>query len=89
MNIHWNSWPFLWPWPWPEQSNPIFLQDDPDYDDVPSNQVKSQKDQQLGWCIKKSYFDYMIFNCDLDLQDSKPILLENNLAHNDASPYQV
>ena len=29
----------------------------------------------------------MIFNCDLDLEDSKPIFLKDNLAHNDASPY--
>ena len=31
----------------------------------------------------------MILNFDLDLEDSKPIFLENNLAHNDAPPYQV
>ena len=39
MNIHWNSEPFLWPWPGPQQSNPIFSQDNPAYDDVPSSQV--------------------------------------------------
>ena len=36
--------------------------------------------------LKKSYFDYIILNCDLDLEDSKPIFLKDNLAHNDASP---
>ena len=38
---------------------------------------------------RKSYFDYMIHHCDLDLEYSKSILLEDNLAHEDASPYQV
>ena len=33
--------------------------------------------------------DYMSPHCDLELEDSKPIFLEDNLAHNDASPYQV
>ena len=31
----------------------------------------------------------MILNYDLDLEDSKHINLEDNLAHKDASPYQV
>ena len=30
-------WTFLWPWPWPQRSSPIFSQDNPAYDDVPSN----------------------------------------------------
>ena len=34
-------------------------------------------------------YDYMILHCDLDLDDSKPIFLRDNLAHNGASPYQV
>ena len=38
--------------------------------------------------FKKSYFD-IILNCDLDLEDSKPLHLKDNLAHNDASPYHV
>ena len=29
--------------------------------------------------IKKAYFDYIIHNCDLDLEDSKPIFLKDNL----------
>ena len=73
----------------PQQSNPIFSQDNPLYDDVPSNQVYLQKDQQFRRHIRKSYLDNMILHCDLDLEDSKSIFLEDNLAHNDALPYQV
>ena len=29
----------LWPWSWPQQDNSIFSQDNPPYNDVPSNQV--------------------------------------------------
>ena len=29
----------------------------------------------------------MIFHCDLDPEDSKPIFLEDNLTHTDAPPY--
>ena len=39
--------------------------------------------------IRKSYFENMILHCDLNLEDSKPIFLKDNLADNDASPYQV
>ena len=31
----------------------------------------------------------LTFHCDIDLEGSKPIFLEDNLAHDDASPYQV
>ena len=31
----------------------------------------------------------MILHCDLDLEVSTPIILEDNLAHDDASSYQV
>ena len=48
------------------------------------NQVKLQKDQQFRRYIRKSYFDYMIIYCDLDLEDSKPVFPEDNLAHYDA-----
>ena len=34
-------------------------------------------------------FDHKSLHCDLDLDDSKPIFLHDNLAHDDASPYQV
>ena len=30
------------------------------------------------------YFDYIILNCDFDLEDSKHIFLKDTLAHNDA-----
>ena len=39
--------------------------------------------------IRKSYFDYIILHCDLDLEGSKPIFLEDRLSQYDASPYQV
>ena len=39
--------------------------------------------------IKNLYFDYIIPNCDLDLEDGKSIFLKNSLTHNHASPYQV
>ena len=35
---------------------------------------------------QKAYFDYIIHNCDLDLEESKPIFLKHNLAYNEASP---
>ena len=38
---------------------------------------------------KKSHFHYIILHCDLDLEDSKPIFLNNTLAHGDVSLYQV
>ena len=85
MNSHWSSEPFLWS----HQSNQIFSQDNPPYDDVPSKPVKLQKNQHFRWYIKKAYFHNIIINCDLDFEESKPIFLKDNLAHNDASPYQV
>ena len=46
-----------------------------------------------GSAIQKTYykviFGDMILHCDLDLEDSKPIFLEDNLAHDDALPYKV
>ena len=48
-----------------------------------------QKNQQFRTRIRKLYFDYMIFHCDLELEDSKPTFLHNTLAHDDASPYHV
>ena len=44
-----------------------------------------------GSAIQKIYYKVisgdMILQVDLDLEDSKPIVLEDNLAHDDASPY--
>ena len=34
-------------------------------------------------------FDIMSPHYDPELEDSQPIFLHNNLAHDDASPYQV
>ena len=31
----------------------------------------------------------MILHCDFDLEDIKPVILKDNLAHDDASPYQL
>ena len=33
--------------------------------------------------------DYMSPHCDPELEDSKPIILHDTLAHDDALPYQV
>ena len=62
-----------------------FSQDNPVYDDVPSNKVLLQKDQKFRRYIRKSHFDYIILYYDPDLEVSKPIFLEDNLAHDDAS----
>ena len=80
MNIHWYFEPFCdldF-----DHKSPIFSQNNWAHDDVPSiwsNQVQLQKDQQFRWYIKKSYFDYMILDSDLDLEDSKPIFLEDTV----------
>ena len=39
--------------------------------------------------LKSHFFNHVILNKDLDLEESKPIFLKDNLAHNDALPYQV
>ena len=76
MLSHWNSEPLLCPWLWPHQSNSI----------KPSLVPKGSAVQKT---YRKSYFDYMILQCDLDLADRKSIFFEDNLAHDDASPYPV
>ena len=38
--------------------------------------------------VERVISDYMSPHCDLELEDSKPIL-HDTLAHDDASPYQV
>ena len=35
--------------------------------------------------VESVIFDYMSLQCDIDLEDSKPIFLHNTLAHEDAS----
>ena len=96
MNIHSNIGFFkfaiseiLWIWPGPQQSNPIFLQDSLAYNDMQLNEVWLQKYQQFIRYIRMSYFDCMILHCDPDLEDSITIYLEDNLTHDDASPYHV
>ena len=42
---------------------------------------------ELWRYIRKWYFGYMIFHCDLHPEDSKPILKGDNLTHDDASLY--
>ena len=83
MNSQWKIEPFLWPWPWPKQSYPIFAQDNPTYN-VPSNQLSCKKVQQFRRFIRKSYIDYMIRHFELGLEDSKLILLKDNI-----SPYRL
>ena len=39
--------------------------------------------------VETVMFDYMSPQCDLDLEDSKPIFLHDTLAHDVASPYLV
>ena len=39
--------------------------------------------------VETTISDYISLHCDLDLEDNKPILLHDTLAHDDASPYQV
>ena len=48
-----------------------------------------KKVSSLPDMVETAISDQMSPYCDLDLQDSKPVFLKNNLAHNDASPYQV
>ena len=74
MNIPWNFEPFLCPWPWPQQSDPIFSQENPSYDDVPSNQVNLHTDLHFKRHNRNLYFNHMILHFDHDLEDSKPIL---------------
>ena len=48
-----------------------------------------QTDQQFRWYIKKSYFDYMILNCDLDLEGNNPLFPQDALAYDNLSSDQV
>ena len=49
--------------------------------------AKGSTVQQTG--KKWSNFDYLSPECDLDLEDSKPIFSPDSTAESDASPYQV
>ena len=50
---------------------------------------KLRKDQQFRRHFIKSSLMTWIFHRDLDLEDSKPIFLEDSLAHGDALPHRV
>ena len=93
--IQWNSKPLLWPWPWAQHSNAVFSQDNPAYDNVPSNQSSVAKRSVVQIYSRKSYFGNMSLHSDLNLEDSKAIFfpffffLHDTLVHDGASPYQV
>ena len=57
---------------------------------MPSNQIILVA---KGSAIQKMHYEVifgdMILHFDLDLEDSKPIFLEDSLAHADVLPYQV
>ena len=52
-------------------------------------QAELKKVQQFRRYIRKSYFAYISFHCDLDPEDSKPIFFEDNLTQDEVSPYWV
>ena len=59
---------------------------------MPSNQIiLVAKGSAIQKICYKVIFDDMIlhFALDLDFEDSKPIFLEDSLAHADALPYQA
>ena len=39
--------------------------------------------------VETVIFDYVRPHCDPELEDSKPVVLHDTLAHDDASPYPV
>ena len=85
MNIHWNTYPFLWPW---TQHSSLFTRQSsswlgaiiPIY--FSCERISNSEDI-------KSFLVTWILHCDLDLGDSKPIFFEDRLAHGDALPYRV
>ena len=68
-----------------QNNNLIFTQISPAYDDVPSNKMWLQKDQQFSKYGKTVILDYMSPHCDSELKDGKPIFLYDTLAHDAAS----
>ena len=57
---------------------------------MPSNQIiLVAKGSAIQNTYRKVIFGDMILHSDLDLEDSKPIFLEYNLADDDESSYQV
>ena len=84
---YWNFEPFLCPWPWPQHSCPVFSQEDPAHDDGPSKPSLVARRSAVKMIYWKVIFWFMIFHCDLDLEDSKSVFLEDNLTRDDASLY--
>ena len=82
-------WTFLWPWPWPQLSIPIFSQDNPAYNYVPS------KPSLVVWgsAVQKIYQKVIVWLYDPSLYPwpwrQQINLSEDNLGHDDASPYQI
>ena len=57
---------------------------------MPSNQIiLVSKGSAIQKIYHKVIFGDMILHFDLDLEDSKPIFLEDSFAHADALPYQI
>ena len=52
-----------------ELKNPIFTQDAPKHDDVPSNEIWPQKEQTIPNEMVETIFDHSP-HCDRDLEDS-------------------
>ena len=70
--------------------NPIFKQNSPAYDDVPSKLNLVAKSSVVSVDMTKTFIsDNLSTHCDLDLEDNKPIFLNDTLAHDNASQYQV
>ena len=78
MKIWWNFEPLAWPHPLAQHINAILSQDNPGYDDVPSNQSLAGKGSVIQK-IQQFYIDYMTtsLHCDLDLGDSKATFLHD------------
>ena len=75
-----------------EHNNPLFTQDTPDKDDVPSHKIWLQKDRQFSRYYRNSHVRLYYpskSQCDLDLEHCKPILSHDTLAHDAVPPYQV
>ena len=56
---------------------------------LPSNQLSLQKDQHFRRHTESNNLTIQSLNCDLDLEDSKPVFSQDTPAHDDASLYQV
>ena len=73
-----------------EHSNQIFSQNTPAYNNIPSIQVWLQEDKRFSRYSWNCLFFYYINLCyNLDHEDSKPIFLQDALAHDNAWPYHV